>query len=237
MNINKYTYMKKFYLLGMCALIASSSLSARELKFFQGEKEIASGSNFEYSEYTSEEGRPGYEDIVFNPGITLWSDVTVNVTVSAKCTSGQQIQLCAGGSCEAGAEVVKENVRLDADQKLDLKFEYLGEVKEGEVPPTIVTELSAFDPDRSNVKADITVTFSAISGVTSVFVNDSSFRAVAGGIEYSFDAPTQIEIFSLSGETVLKTIADGNGLLSTAYLQPGVYAYKAGSKSGKIYLR
>ena len=229
--------MKKIYALASCAILTVSSLSARELKFFEGDKEIPSGSKIEYTDYTSAPGRPGYVELTFNPEIYLWSDITMSVTVTAKCITGQSIQLCAGGKCEVGSEITKEKVKVNGNEKLDIKFEYISEQPEAEAVPVVVTEISAFDPDRSNIKSDFTITFNSVSGVSTVFANDDSFRAVTGGIEYSFETPTPVEIYSLSGETVYSGTLNGNGTISTHNLAPGIYAYKAGSKTGKIYLR
>ncbi|MDE5869959.1 MAG: T9SS type A sorting domain-containing protein, partial [Muribaculaceae bacterium] len=149
------------------------------------------------------------------------------------------IQLCAGGSCDAGEEVTKKDITLQGSQRLPLEFDYVENERNPSDPiPTVVTEISAVDTKYPNTLTSITVTLNGDNAaVTDIFANDNDFRAVTGAIEYRFDAPTQVAIFNLAGETVLEATLNGEGSLNTTSLSKGVYAYKAGAKSGKIYIR
>ena len=52
---------------------------------------------------------------MMNPHINIISDVAANdIILIAECTSGQNIQLCAGGTCEMGKEITKTGVTLEA---------------------------------------------------------------------------------------------------------------------------
>lgn len=230
--------MKKFLAFAFVALTAIAPLSARELKFYNGDTPVESGSRLEFTNYNKTSIGNGMVEVSFEPDLYLWSDIFTNtVTLTANCVSGQAIQLCAGGDCVSAESVTKENIKLTTNQKLFLQFEYIAELGENEVVPEVVTEISAVDTKYENIKADITVVLNSSSGVTSIYVNDSSFKAVAGAISYDFASLTEVNLYSLSGERILTSVVEGCGQISTTALASGLYLYKAGNKSGKIYIR
>ena len=229
--------MKKILALTVALGIAALPLSARELKFYNGNTPINSGAKIEMSDYEVE-NIGNMVSVGFAPELYVWSDIFTNtVTLTATCVSGQTIQFCPGGECVAGTTVSKDKVTISSNQKIALLYEYMAELSKDEPIPTVVTEISAFDTKYTSVKADVTIVMSGTAGVTEVFVNDDSFKAVAGGIEYDFAAPTQVVLCTLAGATVIETTLEGSGVLSTASVPEGLYVYKAGEKSGKIYIR
>ena len=135
-----------------------------------------------------------------------------------------------------GSEIVKNNVEVESKSKLYLKFEYREEI-EGETIPEVVTEFEAYDTNYPNTKVSFTLVMNSESGALTVIKNNASFRAVAGGIEYSLDAPATVELYSITGRKVLSAHLEGNGTLSTASLPKGIYVYTLGDKSGKLYIR
>lgn len=232
--------MKKLYAFAAAALFAVAPLSAREFTFLLNTKELQNGDKIEYNEIMREEITPTMENIMIQPPLYITTDITTKtLQITAKCVSGQSIQLCAGGNCDAGEVVVKDNITLQGSQRMPLDFDYVeNERNPAEPIPTVVTEISAVDTKYPNTLTSITVTLNGENAaVTDIFSNDNDFRAVTGAIAYRFNAPTQVTIFTLAGETVLETTLDGEGSLSTASLPAGVYAYKAGAKAGKIYIR
>lgn len=229
--------MKKIYLLAAAALFAAAPLSARVLTFYNGEAPIENGTTIVSNDFEVD-ALGEMVEVIFEPKLYIGTDIWTNtVQVTAKCISGQEIQLCAGGTCEKGTEVVKTKVTIQPTSKLALQYDYNAFLPANEPIPTVVTEISAVDTKYPDVTASFTITMNASSGVTDIFANDASFKAVAGGIEYDFATLTDVTLYSLSGEKVLETTLEGSGVLSTSHLPKGIYAYKAGAKSGKLYLR
>ena len=228
--------MKKLYITLAAALLGVASMQARELAFYMGEEKIATGEEVKFNEI-EKEVIPGGFEVTMAPELYLWSDFLSNtIQITAKCTSGQEIQMCAGGDCMKGKEVVKKNIEIKANSKLDLKFDYMAEI-EGETIPEVVTEFEAYDTNYTNTKVSFTLVMNSESGALTVIKNNASFRAVAGGIEYSLDAPAAVELYSITGRKVLSAHLEGNGTLSTASLPKGIYVYTLGDKSGKLYIR
>ena len=236
--------MKKIYLVAAAALLATAPISARELTFYNGSTAITNGSTIESQAFDVTPIGNNNVEIYFEPDLYLAADYWTNsVNLTAKCVSGHTIQLCtplaAGqtGSCQTGTEVTKQVITISSSAKIALKYEYVVEQSESDAIPVVVTEFSAVDTKYTTVTADFTVVMGSNSGVTSVFANDASFKAVNGGIAYEFAGRTEVALYSLSGEKVLATVLEGQGVLSTSHLPAGIYAYTAGSKSGKVYLR
>lgn len=232
--------MKKLYAFAAAALFAALPLSARELTFYMGDETIENGSKVEFTNVETEVwGDLGM--VVMDPNLSLVSDVATNtVTITAECLSGENIQLCAGGQCVSGKKVVKENINMAADKKVLLQFEYMDMNWDPTTPiPTDVTaEISAVDTAYPETAVSFTIVMNPKnSAVKEVFLNDKAFRAVKDGIEYTFDAPAAVAIYNLKGEAVVKTTLNGRGTLSTSSLPAGIYVYKAGAKTGKIYIR
>ncbi len=230
--------MKRILASALVAMLAAAPLSARELRFFNGSTEVASGETVESSAFTVTPIGNGRVEVTFAPELFLWSDIFTNsITMTADCVSGQAIQFCPGGECVSGTSITKENITVTADQKLDIKYEYIAELEESEKIPTVVTELSAFDAKHTDVKTEMTIVMSSDSGVAGIFVNDSSFKAIAGAVKYDFATPTEVILYTLSGETLYTAVLEGTGTIDTSSLSTGLYLYKTGTKSGKIYLR
>lgn len=230
--------MKKFYTMALMALVVTAPLLARELKFFNGTTELEQGATVESSEYTVEAIGNGMVEVTFAPELFLWSDIFTNsVTLTANCVSGQLIQFCPGGECVTGTTVTKDNITVQRDQKLPLLYEYIGELGETEDVPDVVTELEAVDSRHTDVKADVTIVMRSKSAVSEIFMNNSNFKAVKGGINYKFDGMTAVSLFTISGEKVYEKAMKGAGTINTTALPAGVYVYKIGKQTGKIYIR
>ncbi|MBD5274179.1 MAG: T9SS type A sorting domain-containing protein [Bacteroides sp.] len=231
--------MKKLYAIAAMALLSAASISAKEFTFYQGDNKIENGSEFKFGEAELEDWGDGYAGLTYDPHLFLEADFTGSANITANCTSGQFIQLCAGGQCMRDKKVVKTNIPMSPGSKLNLQFEYVNDDYElGTEFPVVVTEISAVDTTDPKVSASFTIVMDGKeAGVSTVIANDNAFLPVEGGVEYSFDAPTQVAIYSLAGEAMIETSLNGNGTLSTANLPAGIYVYKAGAKSGKIYLR
>lgn len=231
--------MKKLYVTIIAALLGSSSLAARELVFYMGTTPIADKENVQFKDIEISSIGGGRSEVSMEPQLYLFTDiVTSSVKISANCISGQTISMCAGGSCGVpNTSIVKENISIASNQKLPLEFHYEGILEAGQEAPQVVTEFEAVDTRRPETLKSFTLVMNPQSGVATVIGTNNSFRAVSGGIEYSFDAPTAVEIFNTAGRKMLSDTFSGSGTLSTSGLDAGVYIYSLNGVSGKIYIR
>lgn len=232
--------MKKLYLFAAASLFAAMPLSARELSFYLENTKIENEAKLTYTDVERSDYGDGYESITIAPKLYITSDIFTNtVNITANCVSGQQIQLCAGGNCMKGTEVTKTGVSIQNGEMKALEFDYVDfDHAVADPIPTVVTEISAVDTKHQETAISFTITLSGNdAGVADMFINDADFRAISGGIAYSFEAPTKVTLYTVAGETVMETTLEGNGTLSTAALPTGIYLYKAGKKSGKLYIR
>lgn len=230
--------MKKFYTMALMVLMITAPLSARELKFFSGATEVEQGASIESSEYMVEPIGNGMVELTFAPELSIWSDIFTNsISLTATCITGQIIQFCPGGECVAGTTITKDNITIQRDQKLPLLYEYIAEMDETAEVSDVVTELEAVDARHTDVKAAMTIVMRSKSAVSEIFMNNSNFRAVKGGINYNFDGMTAVSLFTISGEKVYEKAIKGAGTINTAALPTGIYVYKIGKQTGKIYIR
>lgn len=227
--------MKKLYVL-LLACLTTVSVYAVNLKFFIGDTEITPGSKVYFKDYQAEEYESGVWDILMNPRLSVESDFFTNaVTITATCTSGQDIQMCAGGTCEKGQSVVKENLTLRKGQKLALEFEFLEGEYEGAVVPDVVTTFKAEVAGGNTVEFTLVMGPSAAS-VSSVEISDRvSFTD--GAIRYDLHSTRDFALYSLTGTCVLSDTLKGSGVLSTAGLPTGIYVYTLDGKAGKIVVK
>ncbi len=229
--------MKKILSIAFAALIAAAPLSARELKFYNGNTAVEAGASLEFTDFTVTPIGNGMVEVSFAPDLYIWSDIFTNtVSMTAECTSGEVIQFCPGGNCVSGKTVTKDDIKIMADQKVAIQYEYIAEMNETDAVPTVVTKISAVDSKHTEVTAEMTVIMNASAGVAEAIVSDNSFKAVKGGISYDFVGAAEVSLYNLGGEVVYHSVLDGKGTIDTVSLAPGIYLYKAGNKSGKIYL-
>ncbi|MDE6301893.1 MAG: T9SS type A sorting domain-containing protein [Muribaculaceae bacterium] len=230
--------MKKLLLLS-ATLVALTS-QARELTFYLGETAVKPGEKVVFTDVQKEPAGAGF-DVVMAPELYLHSDlVTSNVTVKAECTSGQKIQMCAGGDCMSGTTVTKEKVRIESDQKIPLEFEYMAYAADEEAIPTVITNFTAVDPKYPNTEVTMTLEMNPNGGTATVSVTSVELVAVNGGLSYKVESPATLSLIDITGRTILRQSVSGEGFISTASLPRGLYIYRlAGSSvlSGKLQLR
>lgn len=229
--------MKKLYLTLLTAVVAMAA-NAKELKFAMGETPIANESTV-YFDNISIDSYEGGKDVVMNPGITLLSDVAAdNVVVLAECTSGQQIQLCAGGACEMGTSITKTGVKLEAGTALPILFEFMsfGLAPDAEIP-TVETFIAAmYDGDDESMKTFTIIMGKDVNGVKVIETTPKSLKCMAGSIEYNVDTAATLNIFNTEGKVALSEQVSGKGMISTSSFRPGIYVYTLGNEKGKIYI-
>lgn len=225
--------MRKFLLL-FAALTAYCSASALELTFWNGNTKITSGQTVEFTDIIVDDWGT-YKEVTMKPALYISSDIyTSKVSISATCTSGQKIQLCAGGTCMGGESVTKENVTVRTNTKLELGFDYITELDLDEAIPTVTTLIEAEDV----TKADSKISFVIVMGekgasVDEITVNENLY-AVEGAIAYKTDAPCTLTLTNLAGINIYSETVAGEG---TVNVPAGLYVYTFGSTTGKVYVK
>ena len=227
--------MKKFLLL-LAGVSAYMSADAIELTFWMGNQQITPDQTVKFTDIDIVNyDEDGYKEVKMDPKLSISSNIfSSDVKITATCTSGQSIQMCAGGLCRGGVTVTKEGVTVRPNQKLDLGFDYAGEFDLDETIPTVVTVIEAEDVQESDSKVQFIIEMGeAGASVSTIEVNDD-FKAVEGGVAYSADKDCTLTITTMSGVTVYTANVSGEGFIN---LDKGLYVYTFGSRSGKIYIK
>lgn len=231
--------MKKIYLAAAIASLAASSVSAADLKFYMGDTEITPGSEVKFTEVEMEDYGGGVAEYRMDPQIYILSNTSGNVTVTANCTSGQNIQLCCGGQCAIGKNVTK-NASITANKKLGTEFECIfytptyGETLPFDITTTLSASMTGDD------KVEFVIVMNPKDNAVSMIGVDRDFRFNGSAIEYNVPGKATVELYDLSGRRMLAAEAEGTGAISTASLPAGIYTYSVSGavrKSGKIAIR
>lgn len=228
--------MKKLYLL-LAGLLIASFAQARDIKFYLGDTEIAPNSTVYFNDV---EKTPMGKmlQVTMEPKIFVSPSLATSaMTVTAECTSGQSIQLCAGGQCEKGTSVTKTGVKVGTNEKLNIMFDYSGRQLPTDPIPEVTAVITAED---HGVKVSFTIVMGENVGGVSDVESALSFKPAAGGIEYSLPGACRVSLYNLLGMKALETSIDGSGFLSTSSLPAGLYIYTlegAAAKSGKIRVK
>lgn len=230
--------MKKFYLTLATMLLALSS-QAKQLNFFMGDGSAIADESTVYFNNVEVDSYEGGMDVVMNPGITLQSDVTAdNIVVMAECSSGQKIQLCAGGACEIGTSITKTNVKIEAGQKLPVLFEYMGMglAPDTEIPTIEATLVAMYEGDDESMRSFTILMGKDVGGVVAIETS-RSLRCVPGSIEYDLPEAALLSVYDTEGHLVINENISGRGSVATSGLLSGVYVYTLGKEKGKIYVK
>ncbi|MDE5555846.1 MAG: hypothetical protein K2J10_11785 [Muribaculaceae bacterium] len=227
--------MKKFLLL-LAGVSAYLSADAIELTFWMGNQKITPNQTVKFNDIdvvTYDED--GYKEVTMDPKLSLTADIySSNIKLSATCTSGQIIQMCAGGTCNAGESVTKEKITVRPNQKLNLDFEYADEFDLDEPIPTVVTVIEAEDVTESGTKVQFIIEMGEEgASVTAIEVRDD-FKAVEGGVAYKAAKNCPLRIVNILGVNVYSATVSGEGVIN---LPKGLYVYTFGNRSGKVYIR
>lgn len=227
--------MRKFYLL-LGALALAATAQARQLTFYLGDQPITPGTTVEFANIEVEE-EAGVQYVTMAPDLYIGTDLYMKLTIVAECTSGQSIQMCAGGACAKGTTVTKQNVAVSTGAKVPLAFEFEEEFDEGEAIPNVTTKFSAVCPDYPDTKIEFELVMGKdLNSLTLVEV-PAEIKFAGGAIEYNVHAATDFALYNVLGGCVSHATLTGHGSLSTSALKPGLYVYTLGKKSGKIVIK
>lgn len=225
--------MKKFLLL-IAALSAFCTANAIELTFWLGNKKIAANETVKFTD-VKVDTYEGYKEVTMKPQLYLSADIySSDIKITANCTSGQLIQMCAGGTCRGGVTVTKEEVVVQTNQKLDLGFDCITEVDLDQAIPTVVTVIEAEDVTESGSKKQFIIEMSGNSASISSLEKSDDIKPVAGGLAYNTETATALTVTNITGRNVFSSTVSGAGYVA---LPKGLYIYSFGGRTGKIYIR
>ena len=229
--------MKKI-LLSM-ALLSGAVLAANAELYFQFEGEnLENGSTLNYDGYQyvsvdNIDGTPsGMYQFKVDPEIHLVSSSDVSVSVST--SSNVAVQLCAGGDCETGTNVTKNDVALTANKPLNLQMDWVAPgINFGEDVeiPAVTVLLTA---KSSSETITLTVNMGGFTAGVQCVANNGDGIVVDGkSLRYDLKGASQLNVYNLSGKTVMSKKVAGVGSLNLNSLPAGVYLYKISGKSNK----
>lgn len=233
--------MKKFYMIAAAALVAMSA-SAESLKFVRGEERTVVGpgqtivcNNWTFDDMTGE--------LMMNPELYVLSDETATVRCVVKSVTGQDFQCCMGGECAVASkdrDLEKEG-NVTANVPFDTKFEYVSRTAEdiSEIDKDMIAQLTlSYTFFGAQPTEPVTVIFNQSEGGTNqVFDKGETLVSVDGSLEYNIEGAAQFRLFDTKGNVVIKQDVNGNGSISTASLDKGVYVYTLGTRSGKVFVK
>lgn len=233
--------MKKIYMIAAAALLTVTTAGARELKFCQGDKVFNAQDRLVWNQCKIEDYGADGKDYVYDPGISILSDVDANdVIVTATCTTGQNIQLCCGGSCEMGTSLTKRNIEVKAGVPLASQLEQTGQTYSADEPiPHVEVELTAQYADDPSSLIKLEMVFDSGTGITTI-VADNDFCAVQGGIRYNLTGASEVNLYDMTGRRVFSEKVSGSGIIPTAALPVGIYVYcveGSARRTGKLFVR
>ncbi len=227
--------MKKLYLTLLAALVALGA-GARELTFYYGDTPIADGSTITFNDIkVVDEG--SYFEVEMAPDLYISSDIyTQTVEITAECTSGQSVKICAGGNCALGTTARRDKVVLQTNKKLALDFHYDSEFDAGEEIPTVTTVITAVDTKYPATKKSFTIIMGKNASVSDI-ATGNAVSYTPDGLAYAFAADSDLAIFDITGKQIYAARLSGSGVVDTSHLAKGVYLYRAGAASGKFIVK
>lgn len=234
--------MKKFYTILAGMLVVAASATAQNLTFYMDGKPVDAGSTVYFNEIDKEPAGSSKVEVTINPKLSLGTDLyNSSICVTATCTSGQKIQMCAGGTCVSGEVVKKTDLKVQTNAKLDLQFEYIGVLGKDEEIPTVTTKFEAWsDDDEEETLRTFTLVMNGTSALTLV-ENTKPIEVSAAGLVYNIKGTAKLAVYNALGQVALQRNVNEHGVVSTAGLAPGLYFYTlrgAGvNHSGKVYVR
>lgn len=227
--------MKKLLLiLSFMALVQYAG--AIELTFWLGNKQITPGETITFDDIQVETYQEeAFKEVTMHPAIYLVSNIySSDVVLTATCTSGQSIQICANGKCRAGERVSIDDFTLQTDQKFDIGFKYIGELDLDEPIPTVVTTIEAEETTSPGSHVSFVIEMSEKGASITEIKATESIKAAAGGIAYHTESPVRLYVANILGVNVFDRQVSGDGTVS---LPKGLYVYRFGDKAGKIYVK
>lgn len=222
--------MKKHLLLAL-ALLPGALTANAAIDMYMGEQKLDIDGTYTFNTITDYE-LSGYK---IDPELSVISTEDTEAIITAQCTSGQKIQMCAGGQCVTNTTVSK-TVELKANTPLELQFEYLDMslANPADMPKNITTIITVED-----IKAQsYTIVLNADgSGIAAVVDGDRNVAYANGELIYNVSKPGILTLCDANGRMVFDAAVSGNGSISLANLAKGIYIYRLGHSAGKILVK
>lgn len=222
--------MKKHLLLAL-ALLPGALTANAAIDMYMGEQKLDIDGTYTFNTITDYE-LGGYK---IDPELSVISTEDTEAIITAQCTSGQKIQMCAGGLCTTET-TVKKTVELKANTALELQFEYLDMslANPADMPKNITTVITVED-----IKAQsYTIVLNADgSGIAAVVDSDRNVAYANGELIYNVSKSDTLTLCDTNGRMVFDATVSGNGSISLANLAKGIYIYRLGHYAGKILVK
>lgn len=232
--------MKKFYLLLASLLIAG--VANASLTFYIGDKKIEPNTTLTFSDIKKE--FVGEWNVTMAPQLYIESDIFTNrLSITSTCTTGQVIQMCAGGKCEMGESVKKTGITARPDTKIPLEFEFMGTfANETDIPTNISVHFSAQDGVETSTLIEFDLIMNPDGSGLTLVESTRPVRYTSAGLEYNLTGRAVITLYDITGRQVLNANAEGQGTVNTHTLPAGLYLYSVrnagGTRlTGKIYVK
>lgn len=219
------------FLLGSLACVSAQAI---ELGFYLGNQKLTPGSTVEFNDITVDD-LGTYIEVNMEPQLYLSTNIySSDISIIAECTSGQTIELCAGGTCKGGVSVTEKNVKIQTNQKLELGFHYQGELDYGEAVPVVTTHFTAYDTTEDDSKIEFVLVMCEKGASLETIELCENIRAAEGGVVYDTDTAESLSLYTIDGVCCYSATVAGNG---TVALAPGLYVYTFGDSTGKIFVK
>lgn len=172
----------------------------------------------------------------WDPELHIKAINTCWVTVTASCTpEDNNVQFCGiNGSCVLlGSGEQTKSTTMNAGQIENLEIDIARRAQ-------LITEnqVCTVTIDADGEVTTLTINFlKDKAGIASVETAPQAVSVKGRVLTYGFDTPTQLSLYTISGQPAISRILSGHGTLSLEALPAGVYVYRAGSHTGKFIVR
>lgn len=223
----------------MAAGMLASFLYAGDINLYSGSTLLQPGTHI-FNDMDVEGGN-GFYNVTIDPKLSIMSNErTFDVQVTAICTSGQKIQMCAGGQCVKDTKVEKSGLILKPDTPLDLQFEYMDFFEsEADIPKNITTELTVEELGVESSKKAYTIVMNGELGSVDVIARDPEIYLSNGMLHYNLSGTLTLNLYDANGRIVKTATIEGSGSLILTDFPKGMYIYAvtgSSRSSGKVIL-
>lgn len=172
---------------------------------------------------------------MYNPELTVYVNTTT--TIKSTATLLENVtpapMFCGGGLCqtlEYNVPVTK-TATVTPEEPLDLQLDVLMGTVEKKTPVSLA--VSAGDQVVNLTVVFVPGEHGAINAVEAKNIISVSGRTLC----YSVDTPTDITLYTISGQSAITRSISGTGTLSLQGLPSGVYIYRTAQRTGKIIVK
>lgn len=244
--------MKKLLLAAILASGAIVPMAAGEFSVLYEGEPVENGSTIEFKDFkvtVQDGGEYGmYYTWKVDPELYLLVDQAGVYTVHAKSLNGESFQLCAGGNCIMGTDLVKDKVEFVLENGTGESKPLVGEpmnlqldwaentIDEPEIYiPALEISVEVFNNAEPTNVLSFTLKMGGFeaAGVESVGVEAGSVVLKGKSLYYDIPGSSQLSVYSLSGKTLVNQTVSGNGYVSLEGLSKGVYLYRLSGKTNK----